>query len=646
VSGRVEDVDQTETESAREEGPVDPEGAYSFRGEDDEGGEGRRPPLGDGGRDDDDGADLLRQILIAKLLMPPPPPTTPPQPASSAPPPPPPPPPPVAPPVAASAIRPRIGFLQQAMRLTPQMGSERFLAEGDELIGPMPPSQSIQIALHIKLPDDRLIHLTDQRARDPLRAGPHLTREQYGADYAAKPHQLAQIRRFALRFGFEIAPNWTAARLSSNPLAHRIVLLRGQVADVNSAFGIRLALARRQNGEVYRTYVGPYSIPDGFEDTFDKVLNLDTRANAKPQLRLSRPMAGGLGPGVSYAPSAVAQAYGFPTDVTGKGQTIAILELGGGGRLRDLRRYFTDLGLRLPSVKAVGVGNGSNRPTGNPSGPDGEVMLDIEVAGAIANGANYVIYFAPNTSFGFFQAITAAINDTVNRPNILSISWGGPEESWTKLDMLMFTEAFRAAAAIGMSVFAAAGDNGSTDGVRGRTPHVDFPASSPWATACGGTSLLTGNSGRQEKVWNDGEGGGTGGGVSGVFSVPYYQQPVVYQSRRLTMRGVPDVAGCADPATGYKIRIDGVDTVVGGTSAVAPLWAGLTALLNESLGSPVGFLNPLLYLTNLKATLNDVTQGNNDTTGGVGNYPAGPGWDACTGWGTPNGAAMLAALRP
>jgi len=344
----------------------------------------------------------------------------------------------------------------------------------------------------------------------------------------------------------------------------------------------------------------------------------------------------------------VAQAYGFPSGVTGKGQTIAILELGGGGRLRDLRHYFAGLGLQLPSVKAVGVGGGSNDPTGHPGGPDSEVMLDIEVAGAVANGANYIVYFGPSaTNLGFFQTISAAIHDTVNRPDILSISWGGAEfVHWTKLDMLIFTEALQAAAAMGLSVFVAAGDDGSTDGVRGRKPYVDFPASSPWVTACGGTSLLTGSSGPRETVWNDEHGKGTGGGISAIFPVPSYQQGLTYRSRPLAMRAIPDVAGCADPATGYKVRIDGVDAIIGGTSAVAPLWAGLTALLNESLGSPVGFLNPLLYLTNLKATLNDITVGDNDTTGQVGKYSAGPGWDPCTGWGTPNGNAMLAALRP
>ena len=131
-----------------------------------------------------------------------------------------------------------------------------------------------------------------------------------------------------------------------------------------------------------------------------------------------------------------------------------------------------------------------------------------------------------------------------------------------------------------------------------------------------------------EQVWNEGTAGGaTGGGISTIFPAPSYQSGVLFQSTALTGRGVPDVAGCADPYTGYKVLIDGVEEVYGGTSAVAPLWAALTALLNESTGSPLGFLNPLLYQTNLKSALKDITIGNNDETGLVGKYPAGVGWD-------------------
>ena len=229
-------------------------------------------------------------------------------------------------------------------------------------------------------------------------------------------------------------------------------------------------------------------------------------------------------------------------------------------------------------------------------------MLDIEVAASVAPKAKIVVYFAPNTDQGFLDAITQAIHDTVNKPSVISISWGQAESGWTDQAMQQFDQAFQAAAALGITVCVATGDNGSGDNVNDGAAHVDFPASSPNALACGGTTLnATASSIESEVVWNDlPNGGATGGGISGEFPLPAYQQnagvpPAVGTGK--TGRGLPDVAGDADPNTGYTVRVDGEDTVIGGTSAMAPLWAGLIALLNQSLGHPVGFLNTTLYDT-------------------------------------------------
>jgi kumamolisin len=214
-----------------------------------------------------------------------------------------------------------------------------------------------------------------------------------------------------------------------------------------------------------------------------------------------------------------------------------------------------------------------------------------------------------------------------------------------------FDQAFQAAATMGITILVAAGDGGSSDGITGRLAHVDFPASSPHVLACGGTRLDS----AQEKitaetVWNDGpQGGAGGGGISDFFALPNWQAqahvpPSVNPGGRVG-RGVPDLSGDADPNTGYQVRVDGVDAVIGGTSAVAPLLAGLIALLNEKLGTSVGYLNPLLYTTLVKAgDFHDVTKGNNDMDGTVGAYNSSQGWDAASGLGTPNGNAMLAAL--
>jgi kumamolisin len=200
------------------------------------------------------------------------------------------------------------------------------------------------------------------------------------------------------------------------------------------------------------------------------------------------------------------------------------------------------------------------------------------------------------------------------------------------------------AATMGITVLVAAGDDGATDGVTGGALTVDFPASSPYVVACGGTSLrLSGTTIESETVWNDlsSSEGATGGGVSESFALPSFQSSanVPKAPNGFVGRGVPDVAGDADPETGYNVVVDGQQSVIGGTSAVAPLWAGLFALINQSLGKNVGYVNSLLYSANEEATFHDITSGNND------GYSAGPGWDACTGLGSPNGAALLAALK-
>ena len=272
-------------------------------------------------------------------------------------------------------------------------------------------------------------------------------------------------------------------------------------------------------------------------------------------------------------------------------------------------------------------------------------MLDIEVAGAIAPKAKIVVYFTSNTSQGFLDAITQAVHDTVNKPSVISISWGGPESSWTAQAMQQFDEAFQAAAALGVTITVAVGDSGSSDGVSDGQAHADFPASSPNVLACGGTTLkATGTKITSEVVWNDGtKGGATGGGVSDEFPLPSYQEnsgvPPAADSTKNVGRGLPDVAANADPDTGYSVRIDGQDTVVGGTSAVAPLWAALIARLNQGLGKPVGFLNPTLYAINPSGSVfRDITSGNN------GAYSAGPGWDPCSGLGVADGSKLLKSL--
>ena len=297
---------------------------------------------------------------------------------------------------------------------------------------------------------------------------------------------------------------------------------------------------------------------------------------------------------------------------------------------------------RRSRITAVSVDGGKNAPS-KASSADGEVMLDIEVAGSVAPGAKIAVYFTPNTDQGFIDAITTAVHDATNKPSAISISWGGPESTWTQQSMTALDAACQSAAALGITITVAAGDNGSTDGLTGN--NVDFPASSPHVLACGGTKLdANGATIVSEVVWNElaNKEGATGGGVSKVFALPTWQSNanVPAPSTSTGGRGVPDVAGDADPTTGYTIRVDGETTVIGGTSAVAPLWAGLVAVANQQLGTQVGFIQPAIYAAKAVTAFNDITQGNN------GAFSAGPGWDACTGLGSPIASKLIPLLTP
>jgi kumamolisin len=445
----------------------------------------------------------------------------------------------------------------------------------------------------------------------------------FAVDHGADPSDIELVEQFAHDHGLTV---------TESHIGRRTVRVAGPADAIRSAFGTELSYYDSPKGR-YRGRVGAVTLPVSVANAVDAVLGLDNRPIAKPHLRRhASPHAAGA----ALFPTQVAKAYNFPTGVTGAGQTIAIIELGGGFRKQDLDTYFASLKLATPKVAAVGVLTGTNNPGADPNS-DGEVMLDIEVAGAVAPGARIVVYFAPNTDQGFHDAIATAVHDTQFKPSVLSISWGGPEANWTKQALKVMNAALQDAAALGVTVTVAAGDDGSSDGMK-QGDHVDFPASSPFSLACGGTRLELTATGAiaNEVVWNElaNNEGATGGGVSAVFALPDYQKGS--NAAKLGKRGVPDVAGNADPATGYRVRVDGKNDVIGGTSAVSPLWAGLVALLNQQRGVSAGFLNPSLY-THAPAGFHDITSGNN------GSFVSGPGWDGATGLGTPDAKQLAFA---
>jgi kumamolisin len=515
--------------------------------------------------------------------------------------------------------------------------STRAEMPGARNIGPADPNERIEVTVILRRASaPAAFPSTDRLGATAPSNRVHLSREAFAAAHGASADDIAKIRTFAARYGLEVV---------SERADRRSVFLAGTAQALSKAFGVQLN--RYQSEKVtYRGRTGTIQIPAELDGIIEGVFGLDNRPQAQPHFRRRKDATGGVrahAVGASYSALEVAQAYNFPAGTDGTGQCVAILELGGGYKPADLTQYFSGLKISPPKITAIPVDGGANSPTGDPDGPDGEVELDIEVVGTVAPAAQLAVYFTPNTDKGFLDALTTAVHDATNRPSIISISWGGPESAWTQQAMNSFSAACQDAATMGVTVLAASGDNGAIDGSADNKPTVDFPSSSPYVLGCGGTMLtLSGTKITGEVAWNElaSNEGATGGGVSGFFAIPTYQQQakVPKSPTGFVGRGVPDVSGDADPRTGYNVVVDGSATVIGGTSAVAPLWAGLLARINQSLGKNVGFINPMLYAAKSAATFHDITTGSNGT------YSAGTGWDGCTGLGTPDGTALLQSL--
>jgi kumamolisin len=510
-------------------------------------------------------------------------------------------------------------------------GSERRPMPAAEVLGPVDEAERIEVTVVLR-----------RRAalqRDALGAPLRLSLSDLELLHGADPADIGLVTSTLSRLGLEV---------TSQDAGSRRIMAAGAAAVLAAAFGTDLSVVTSPSltgpGRVtHRARQGPLQIPAELDGIVVAVLGLDTRPQARSHARRAGPAAAGT----SYTPPQVAGIYQFPAGTDGAGETVAIIELGGGFSPTDLDTYFSGLSIPVPSVTAVSVDGASNVPGQDPSGADGEVLLDIEVAGSVAPGAAQLVYFAPNTDQGFIDAVTNAVHATPT-PTAVSISWGQSEDSWTAQARSALDAAIADGAALGVTVCVAAGDNGSSDGVTDGRSHVDFPASSPHALACGGTTLhadpATGVI-TSETVWNDGPGGGaTGGGVSDVFAQPAWQASagVPVAASGTPGRGVPDVAGNADPVTGYQVLVDGQRTVIGGTSAVAPLWAALSCRMAQAAKRSFGLIQQSLYAG---VTAGQAAPGFHDiTSGSNGAYSAGPGWDACTGLGSPEGTALLDRL--
>jgi hypothetical protein len=530
--------------------------------------------------------------------------------------------------------------------------SERHARPGSKKTTLADPNELLTISVRVRrkrgapgLPDP--VHA----ATAPKGHRAYPSREEFAALYGAAQSDLDKVGAFAKAHGLDVL---------ESDAARRTVVLKGSTAQVSKAFAVELANYQGAS-ESYRGREGAIHLPADLVDVVEGVFGLDNRRMAGPHLVTAETAANGPAAGAipventaALTPPQVAKLYGFPTVPNATGQTIAIFEFGGGFKTSDVQLFFSHVGATMPTITTVSVDGQANNP-----GTDGyttETLLDIDVAGSVAPGAKLVVYFAPWTEQGWVDIVTKAVHDAVNRPSVISISYGWPENmqfgtlDWSLQAIQAVNQTFQEAAAMGVSIFVSSGDQGSHCQASDNKAHVEYPGSDPFVTCVGGTviSNVSGTS-FTENTWTP-----TGGGVSDIFKAPAFALPIwqnwagapgsVNDGHR--GRVVPDIAGNASPASGYVLYQNGAAVgPVGGTSAAAPLYAGLAALLNAALAEPVGYLNPNLYALPYGYVYRDINDGASNAYGGSPGYTSGPGYDACTGLGSLNGTALEHALR-
>jgi kumamolisin len=453
-------------------------------------------------------------------------------------------------------------------------------------------------------------------------------------------------------------------KLVSASAATRTVRLSGSVAALETAFQVKLFNYTSSRGD-YRGRIGPLSVPADVRPLVEGVFGLDNRRVVRKRRQPpsgARAARSASVPAEWYKPAELAKHYNFPPG-NGAGQAVGVLEFGGGYFPNDLKEFCSLASVAVPNVTAISV---DGTATDRKDGAEGEVMLDIEVIAGVCPAAHIVAYFGQWTEQGWLAILDAAVHDKTNDPGVLSVSWGEAEDAdiWTAQAMTQINETLQEAAMLFVSVCVAAGDDGSSDAVGDGHAHVDFPGSSPYVLSVGGTTIPSKTGTAPDVVWFEGDGlradngGSTGGGVSSVFPRPPWQSAITIQSVNpgsIAGRCVPDLAANADwNASPYLLVVDGSSQPNGGTSAATPLCASLLTLINAMPGAKrAGYVTPVLYGQRAGATgtvgancCSDVLSGNNSTDK-LGGYSAGPGYDAVSGWGTPEGAKLAAALgRP
>jgi kumamolisin len=475
------------------------------------------------------------------------------------------------------------------------------------------------------------------------------TREAFTKARGAAQSEIDAVVNFAKEAGLQVV---------DADAARRSVIVHGSAAAISKAFAVQLNNYEYARG-TYRSHDGPVNVPASIADYVQAVVGLTNReveakhwsATSAVQQRAQADPPNT----VALTPAQVANLYNFPAG-DGANQTIGLYEMkigrtAAGYSKSDIEGTMKALGnLPMPNIIDVPVDGEKNSGKS-----DGETGLDITVAAAIAPKATIAVYFAGAQVQNMIHALQMMILPKAGEPtpSIISISYGwGPDDpgtpNFSPSEYAQFTSIFEDASTNKITVFVSSGDSGAY--VESTTQaQTSYPASDIWVTACGGTTIgnINGSS-FDEWVWNDD--GATGGGVSARFAVPQYQAAAAIPKRTGTGtagRGVPDIAGNASPYSGYPQVLNGKPPQpIGGTSAVAPLYAGLMARINSNLGSPAGFLNTTLYSLPAAAFRHIAGPPGpaNNSFNGVTGYPAGAGWNACTGLGSVNGQALQAAL--
>jgi subtilase family serine protease len=531
----------------------------------------------------------------------------------------------------------------------PLSKTDRKVRPGAKLVGPADPNEQLTVTIRVRRRPGapELPSASSLMAKKGTKPN-YLTTKDFESKYGADPADLERAAAFARKEGLHVR---------ETNVARRTVVAAGTVAQMSKAFGV--ALNKYQSStETYRGREGTVNVPADLAGIIEGVFGLDNRRMAQ---RVRPPTVTKQAATPLNPPQVAFQLYDFPQEPA-KGQTIGLFEFGGGYLATDIEAFMKSLPapyntFKAPKLVDVGVNGASNNHS--ITDPDSvEVVLDIDVAGSIAQGAEVAVYFSTFDEQGWIQAVLTAIHPKPSEPSpsVISMSWAWPELdsagglAWTAAVIKAISETFHEAAAKGITVLAASGDHGSSCGLSGGKAHVEYPASDPSVTAVGGTLISdVAGSDFTEDTWQDNNGWATGGGISDVFKgLPSWQEtahiPKSVNDGHVG-RGIPDIAANADGASGYNLIMGGKPIgAVGGTSAAAPLYAGAIAIVNAQIKHSIGYLNPTLYSLAAKGVFRDVKDGISNATSGAPGYKSGPGWDACTGLGSIKGSAFLAAL--